>query len=108
MTLKNLLLAILTGSFALGPIIFMAFERMAWFGCINTEAKRWVVAATSGVIGIAAWALALWLGYVDAPSAYSPEFLVNGIWSNGILVGYSAFTGATLLHGNLALRKEAS
>jgi hypothetical protein len=106
-TLKDFLLAILTGSFGIGPVIFVAFERMAWFSQVSDEYKRWVVAGASGVLGVAAWGLALWLGYVEQPSTYSPEYVANGIWTYGILVGYSAFTAATLLHGHLAMRKAS-
>ena len=106
MTLQNFLLAILTGSFAIGPAIFMLLERLPALDAIHPEYKRWIVAAASAVMGLAAWALALWLGYVEEPPSYSPEFVASGIWQYGVLVGYSAFTSATMLHGHLALSKN--
>lgn len=106
MTLQNLLLAILTGSFAVGPVIYLGLERIPAFTAQNAEYKRWIVAAVSGVTGLAAWALALWFGYVEQPPAYSPEYVANRIWQYGVLVGYSAFTSATLMHGHYAMGKE--
>lgn len=105
MTLKDFILSILAGSFALGPIIFAACERIAAFGQLNAEAKRWVVAAASGIVGVAAWAIALWLGYVDQPTAYTPDYVLSSVWTYGVLTGYSAFTSASLLHGRIALKK---
>ena len=59
MTLQNFLLAILTGSFAVGPAVFMLLERIPAFASVDPEYKRWVVAVLSGIAGLAAWALAL-------------------------------------------------
>lgn len=105
MTLQNFLLAILTGSFAVGPAVYMLLERIPAFARVDPECKRWCAAAVSAAAGLAAWSLSLWFGYVEQPLAYSPEFVGNGIWQYGILVGYSAFTSATLIHGSLKLAK---
>ena len=106
MTLQNFLLAILTGSFAVGPAVFMLLERIPAFASVDPEYKRWVVAVLSGIAGLAAWALALWFGYVETPLSYSAEYVGSGIWQYGVLTGYSAFMSATLMHGHYAMTKN--
>lgn len=103
MTLKLFILAILSGSIALGPAIYTAFEHVQWLKCsIPDDYKRVVVAAVSGLLGIGAWALALWLGWIEQPTVYSPEFVLNGIWTYGLMLGLSAFTSSQILHGQLS------
>lgn len=106
MSLRDFLLAILSGSFAIGPSIFLALEHLLWFARIAPQYKRWVVAVTSGLLGVLAWALALWLGYIEQPASYSPEYVANAFWMYGVMVGYSAFASATLIHGHAALSKQ--
>ena len=106
MTIRDFLMAILTGTLMIGPAIFVGLERLSYFARLDAELKRWVVAVVAGVVGVAAWGLALWLGYVEQPPIYTPEYVLNGVWSYGVLTGYSAFMSATLLHGHLALNKQ--
>lgn len=106
MTLQNFLLAILTGSFAVGPAVYMLLERLAAFARLDSEWKRWIVAGVSAMAGLGAWGLALWFGYGEQPPAYTPEYVGSGVWHYGILVGYSWFTSATLIHGQTSLKKS--
>lgn len=106
MTLKLFVLAILSGSIALGPAVYALFEYVRWFRLtIPDEQKRLAVAVMSGVLGIGAWALALWFGWVEQPPVFSPEFVLEGVWSYGVLIAYSAFTSSQLLHGALSKGK---
>ncbi len=103
MTLRLFVLAILSGSVALGPAIYALFEYVQWLKCnVPNDYKRVTVAVVSGLLGIGAWALALWLGWVEQPAIYSPEFVLNGIWSYGVMAGLSAFTSSQILHGQLS------
>ncbi|MBK9944223.1 MAG: hypothetical protein IPP13_21695 [Kouleothrix sp.] len=105
MTFQSFITSIFGGSIVLGPIVFAALERMAWFANLTAEAKRWVVAGASGGIGTLAWVIALLFGYVDQPAVVSAAFVVDGVWTHGILTGYATFMSATLLHGHYALSK---
>lgn len=106
MTLKLFIMAILSGSFALGPALYAAFEYLQWFKAnISDEYKRVAVAVLAGVLGIGAWALALWLGWVNRPPMVSPEFLLDGFWTYGLMMALSAFTSSQLLHGQLSKGK---
>lgn len=103
MTLKLFIMAILSGSLALGPALYAAFEYVQWFKAnISDDYKRLAVAVLSGGLGIGAWALALWLGWIERPPVVSPEFLLDGVWSYGLMMALSAFTSSQLLHGQLA------
>jgi hypothetical protein len=106
MMLRDSLYALLTGAFAVGPAIYLACEHVPFFAKQNSIRKRWIVAGASSVLGLAVWGVALWLGYVRPPPAYSVEYVANGVWSYGILVACSAFVSATLLHGHLTMMKE--
>lgn len=106
MSLQEFLMAILGGSFAVGPTVFLAFEHIPCFTQIDAKYKRWIVALASGVLGVLAWTLALWLGYVDRPDIYSATYIANAFWMYGVMVGYSAFASATLIHGHAALSKQ--
>ena len=97
------LLAILSGSFALGPAIFMAMEYLEVGQQLPPKTKRLVVAALAGWIGVGAWAMALWLGYIEQPVVFTPEYVLSNVWSAGVMTALSAFTSATLIHGQVAL-----
>jgi hypothetical protein len=106
MTLRDSLYAVLTGAFAVGPAVYLACEHVPFFAKQHPIRKRWIVAAAASALGLVVWGLALWLGYVQPPPAYSTDYVANGVWSYGILVGCSAFVSATLLHGHLTMVKE--
>jgi hypothetical protein len=97
------LLAILSGSFALGPAIFVAMEYLEIGQQLAPKMKRLAVAALAGLIGVGAWALALWLGYIEQPAVFTPEYIVSNVWSAGVMTAFSAITSATLIHGQVAL-----
>jgi hypothetical protein len=106
-TLQDFLLSVLGGSIALGPIVWAIFEKVDLFA--NMESlftKRLWVAMVSGVFGLAAWGLAVFLGYLPSP-AVAPEW-AEAIWSNGVLTGLAAFTSSTVLHGFLQDRADVA
>ena len=103
MTLKMFLLAILSGSFALGPAIFMAMEYLEIGQQLSPKMKRLAVAALAGLIGVGAWAMALWLGYIEQPVVFTSEYVLSNVWSAGVMTALSAFASATLIHGQVAL-----
>jgi hypothetical protein len=70
------------------------------------KTKRLLVAGLSGIVGVGAWAAALWLGYIEVVDTMSTEYIVSNIWSYGVLTGLSAFASATLVHGHLALGEQ--
>ncbi len=82
----------------MGPILYQIFEKVTFFSEIeSTLTKRVVLAAAAGVVSLAAWGLALWLGYMPQPSGNADW--AEALWQNGILTAFSAFTSATLVHG---------
>jgi hypothetical protein len=97
MTLQAFLIAVLTGSIGLGPIVYYAFDHINWLKTISCERKRIAVAILSGVLGIATWSLAAFLGYVPVP-VYRQEY-AQAVWQYGILAGYAAFTSSQIAHG---------
>jgi hypothetical protein len=103
LTLKMFLLAILSGSFALGPAIFAAMEYLEVGQNLAPKWKRLAVAGLAGLFGVSAWAMALWLGYIEQPVVFTPEYIVSNVWSAGVMTALSAFTSATLIHGQVAL-----
>lgn len=105
MTLKDLLLSMLSGSAGIGPAVYLACEYIPFMKRVDPEWKRWIVAGLSGLLGVGAWALALWLGYVPSPPLFTPDYVLSAVWSYGVMTGFIAFTSATLIHGRLELRK---
>lgn len=99
MTLRMFLLSILTGSFALGPAIFLAMEYLEFRKRLVPKHRRLLVAGLSGVIGIGVWTLARWLGYIDSVDTLSTEYVLPNVWTYGVMTAFSAFTSATLIHG---------
>lgn len=107
MELKDFLLSILGSGAAIGAGVFLMLEKIAAFNALDAEAKRWVVMLVSGVLGIAAWGVALFLGYIPAPDVWTPNFYAESVWKYGVMTGFVAFTSATLIHGHTALSKNS-
>jgi hypothetical protein len=101
MSLRDFLMAVLGGSFAIGPIVYGAFEYFNALQDMQPKYKRLLVAALSGLLGLAAWGLAVALGYQPAPGATSGW--AEAAWQYGILTGFAAFMSASLIHGNAKL-----
>jgi hypothetical protein len=97
------LLSILWGAFGIGPAVYGVMECLEIGQRLAPKMKRLLVATLSGLVGIGAWAAALWLGYIEAVDTMSTQYIVSTVWSYGVLSALSAFTSATLIHGYLAL-----
>jgi len=106
MSLRLFLLSILSGSFALGPAIFAAMEYLEIGQNLAPKVKRLAVAGLAGVLGVGAWALALGLGYIEAPPVVSTEFVLDAVGSSGVMTALSTFTSATLIHGQIAMNRS--
>lgn len=100
MTLQDFLVGILSGSVLLGPILYLLFERVAFLANITAEWKRVAVAVVAGALSLAAWGLLIWLGYQPGPE--TRQAIAEGIWTNGVLIGFTTFTTSTsanIIHG---------
>jgi hypothetical protein len=97
MSLREFLFSILTGGIALGPMVFALFEYLHLAQNMDSAKKRLLVAFVSAVIGIAAWSLAIFLGYEDFPLTRSAA--AEAIWQHGIVAGLSAFASSSVIHG---------
>lgn len=102
MTLRDFLVAILSGTIALGPVVYAIIEHFALFQAMEPKYKRLTVASVAGLLGLLAWGLAVALGYQPAPGAASGW--AEAAWQYGILTGFAAFMSATLIHGNQKLQ----
>lgn len=98
MSLRDFLLSVIGGSFAIGPAVYAAIEYFNVFQTMQPKPKRLTVAAVSGALGLAAWGLAVALGYQPVPGAAAGW--AEAAWQYGILTGFAAFMSATLIHGN--------
>lgn len=98
LSLQQFLVAVLGGTFALGPLFYWIIERTQERGLCNIEPqwRRLVVAIACGAAGLAAWSLAVWLGYIAG--ATGRQAIAESIWNYGILTGLSAFVGSQVTH----------
>lgn len=97
MSLQAFLTAALTGSVALGPILFSLLRTYGWLERVPSKYRALTVAGLSGAVSLALWGLAAWLGYVPLPATRTAA--AEAIWTYGILSGFAAYTTATALHG---------
>ncbi len=96
-TLREFIMAVLSGGFLLGPVVFQLFDYFKLFPTLDAAAKRATVGAVCGVLGVIAWGLGVWLGYVPQP--VDPTEVAEAVWSNGINMALAAFFSASLIHG---------
>jgi hypothetical protein len=97
MELRSVIAAVLSGSIALGPMVFALFEYTRLIDKFPLEWKRVIIAAVSGLAGVLIWEFAVYMGYVAFPD--SRQVVADAIWTHGVLTAFSAFTSATLIHG---------
>ena len=97
MSLQSFLIAFMSGSLALGPAVFLLFERVDTYGRVSPLARRFLVAVVCARAGTGAWALAVYLGYQPGPA--TRQGMAEAIWQYGVLTGMAAFTSSTLIHG---------
>ena len=60
MTFRDFLLSILGGGIALGPIVFSLIRQYCALDAVPAKYRALVVAATTAVLSLAAWGIAVW------------------------------------------------
>ena len=99
-SLREFIMAVLSGGFLLGPIVFQLFDYFNLFPTMEAAAKRATVGAVCGILGVAIWAAGVWLGYVPQP--VDSTGFAEAIWANGVNMALAAFFSATVIHGFVA------
>lgn len=97
MTLQAFLAAVLSGSIAMGPLVYALIEYAGVGSTLAPHWKRVAAAVLSGIVGICAWAVSFALGYISAPETAAN--VAEALWTHGVLSGFAAFTTATAIHG---------
>lgn len=97
MSFREMILSLLTGTIALGPLVFSAFNWVPQLKQIPFNQKRiWVAVASVTCAGLL-YLIASFLGYIAVPD--TRDAAVEQVWQYVLQAGLSGFTSATLLHG---------
>jgi hypothetical protein len=97
MDLKGFLIALSSGGIALGPTIYLLFDRVSLCRKLSPKAKRFAVAFVSSALGLMGWTLAATFGFVPVPVDQAGYASI--IWQSGIFTGFTAFMSSSLIHG---------
>ena len=104
MNFRDFLLSVLGGGIALGPIVFGVIRQYCALDAVPAKYRALIVAAMTATLSLAAWGVAVWLGYVPTP--ITPQDTAEAVWTYGLLTGFAAYTSATALHSYTKERGE--